>query len=178
MQGTGYTPAPPLSPPPKTAPTLKLRINPSPKTSPAAPPSVRLAPQQPHPIHPPYQQSPSSHPGGSQAASHADVDSVLQPQQAQQHKLLSSGAAAAAAQHEAPRQQETGKQAHLPQQLQDESQQQLEQRQGGPKLKKQKREVAQGEQPQLSGGRPSLKVKLGGALKVGQHMQGIVVPAD
>lgn len=137
-------------------------------------------------MQPLYHQSPSSHPGGAQAASHADVDSMLQAQQPQQqkHKLMSEGAAAAAAaavQHEAPRQQETGTHAHLPQQLPqqlpDESQQQLEQRQSGPKLKKQKREVAQGEQPKLSGGRLSLKVKLGGALKVSQHLQTLVLPS-
>ena len=113
------------------------------------------------------QLSPSSRQAASQAAA-GPSQQLKQQQQQQQQQGLDKGAAAA--QQEAPKQSEPEKRPQVPQKRPNDSRLQLEQQQQQPpglKLKKQKREAAQGEQAQLSGGRPSLKVKLGGSsLKV------------
>ena len=164
IQGAGYAQAPPLSPPPQAAPTLKLRVNPSPETTPVAHSSARQSSQKLLPMDLMNQTSPSSRPVNRQAASQTAAASSqpLQQQQQQQQQQLDSGAATA--QQEDPEQSQSGKRpndSHL--QLEQQQQQQPP----GPKLKKQKKEASQGEQAQLSGGRPSLKVKLGGSsLKV------------
>lgn len=103
-------------------------------------------------------------PSSRQAASQAAAGPSQQLKQQQQQQGLDNGAEAA--QQEAPKQLEPAKRPQLPQKRLNDSRLQLEQQQQQPpglKLKKQKREAAQGEQAQLSGGRPSLKVKLGGS---------------